>query len=157
MRTRRVRQARRSLGQRADWAMDRAAEERLRTLAEAWLQGRSPGDGMGLLRHLALRRYPSAMTELSRRAGQDGSPPAAPSTAKILAYRAFRQGDPTAAYNAAMGCFNRGDLQGYRQWLGRAARGGHEDAGRQLRRFETRLPHGAAFDIGRGRPRRAGD
>jgi len=27
---------------------------------------------MGLLWHLALRRYPSAMTELSRRFGRDG-------------------------------------------------------------------------------------
>ena len=117
------------------------------------MNGRSPGDGMGLLHHLALRRYPWAMTELSRIAGEGRASPAA----TILAYRACRQGDPTAAYNMAMDRFNRRDLQGYRLWLRRAARGGYEDAGPQLRRFETRLPHGAAFDIGRGRPRRASD
>ena len=133
--------------------MDHTSLERLQALGEAWMHGRSPGDGMGLLRHLAFRRYPWAMTELSRRAGEGGTSPAA----RILAYRAFRQGDPTAAYNMAMCCFNRRDLQGYRLWLRRAARGGYEDAGPQLRRFETRLPHGAAFDIGRGRPRRASD
>ena len=133
--------------------MEQAAAERLQALADAWLKGRSPGDGMGLLRHLALRRYPSAMTELSRKAGEGRAAPAA----AILAYRAFRQGDPTAAYNMAMCCFNRRDLQGYRLWLRRAVRGGDADAEPQLRRFETRLPHGAAFDIGKGRPYRASD
>lgn len=33
---------------------------------------------MGLLRHLALLRYPSAMTELSRRIGEDGLSAAGP-------------------------------------------------------------------------------
>ncbi|MEO6216244.1 MAG: hypothetical protein ABIO86_09450 [Sphingomonas sp.] len=46
------------------------------------MNGRSPGGGMGLLRHLALRRFPSAMTELSRRAGEGRTSPAA----TILAY-----------------------------------------------------------------------
>jgi len=94
------------------------------------------------------------MTELSRRIGEDGLPVADPFSAAGLAYRAFRLGDPVAAYNFAMARFNRGDLQGYRYWLRRAARAGDDDAGRQLRRFETRLPHGAAHDIGRGRSRR---
>jgi TPR repeat protein len=74
-----------------------------------------------------------------------------------LNYRAFRQGDATAAYNLAMHYFNRRDLNGYRRWLGRAARAGDEDAAKQLRRFETRLPHGAAHDIRRGHPYRKYD
>ncbi|HEX8414648.1 MAG TPA: hypothetical protein VF637_12305 [Sphingomicrobium sp.] len=134
--------------------MDCTSDQRLQRLADAWHNGRSLGDGMGLLWHLALRRYPSAMTELSRRIGEDRLSAADPFSAAGLNYRAFRRGDPLAAYNAAMSCFNRGDLRGYRQWLGRAARAGDEEALQQLRRFETRLPHGAAHDIRRGRPRR---
>lgn len=134
--------------------MDRLSDQKLQRIADAWHNGLSPGDGMGLLWHLALRRYPSAMTELSRRIGEDGLSAADPFSAAGLAYRAFRQGDPLAAYNCAMSCFNHGDLRGYRHWLRRAAQAGDEDAQQQLRRFETRLPHGAARDIRRGRPRR---
>ena len=134
--------------------MDQPSDDRRRRLVDAWHNGLSPGDGMALLWHLALRRYPSAMTELSRRLGEDGLSAADPFSAVGLAYRAFRQGDPTAAYNLAMAYFNRGDLYGYRHWLRRAAHVGDEDARQQLRRFETRLPHGAARDIRRGRPRR---
>ena len=115
------------------------------------------GDGMGLLWHLALRRYPSAMTELSRRIGEDGLSAADAFSAAGLGYRALRQGDPLAAYNLAISCFNRRDLSGYRHWLRLAAKAGDADAGQQLRRFETRLPHGAARDIKRGRPRRPSD
>lgn len=129
-------------------------DERLQRLANAWHNGLSPGDGIGLLWHLALRRYPSAMTDLGRRIGEDGKSAAAPFSAVGLSLRALRLGDPAAAYNAAMSCFNRRDLRGYRHWLRLAAQAGDADAGRQLRRFETRLPHGAAHDIGRGRPRR---
>ncbi len=89
--------------------------------------GLSPGDGMGLLWHLALRRYPSAMTELSRRIGEDGLSAGDPFSAAGLNFRAYRQGHPLAAcrlplaacrlplaacrlplaaYNAAMSCFN---------------------------------------------------
>ncbi len=109
---------------------------------------------MGLLWHLALRRFPSAMTELSRRIGEDGLSAADPFSAAGLNYRAYRRGDPLAAYNAAMSCFNRDDLRGYRHWLRRAARAGDIDAQQQLRRFETRLPHSAAREIGRCRPRK---
>ena len=134
--------------------MDEPSANKLQRFADAWHNGRSPGDGMGLLWHLALRRYPSAMTELSRRIGEDGLSAADSFSAAGLSYRAFRQGDPMAAYNFAMSCFNRGNLRGYRYWLNRAARLGDQDAGQQLRRFETRLPHGAAHDIQRGRPYR---
>lgn len=137
--------------------MNRLRNDRLQRLADAWHNGLSPGDGMGLLWHLALRRYPPAMTELSRRIGEDGLSAADPFSAAGLGYRALRQGDPVAAYNIAMSCFNRRDLRGYRHWLRLAARAGDEDAGEQLRRFETRLSHGAARDIRRGRPRRAYD
>lgn len=129
----------------------------IQRLARAWLNGLSPGDGMGLLWHLALRRYPSAMTELGRRIGEDGLAAADPYSSAGWCYRALRQGDPTAAHNMAMTRFNRRDLQGYRRWLRLAARAGDEDAGQQLRRFETRLPHGAARDINRGRMWRAYD
>ena len=137
--------------------MKRLPNDRLQRLADAWHNGLSPGDGMGLLWHLALRRYPSAMTELSRRIGEDGLSAADPFSAAGLAYRALRQGDPVAAYNLAMSCFNRRDLSGYRHWLRLAAQAGDEGADEQLRRFETRLPHGAARDIRRGRPRQAYD
>jgi len=87
------------------------------------------------------------MTELSRQIGEDGLSAADPYSAAGLARRAFRKGDPIAAYNIAMSCFNRGDLKGYRYWLHRAVQSGDDDAKEQLRRFETRLPHGAARDI----------
>jgi TPR repeat protein len=134
--------------------MTRSINSKLQRLETAWLNGLSPGDGMGLLWHLALRRYGSAMTELSRQLGEDNTSAADPFSAAGLARRAYQQGDPAAAYNLAMTSFNRRDLQGYRYWLRRAAQAGDDDAKRQLNRFEVRLPHGAAFDIGRGRPRR---
>jgi len=134
-----------------------ASTDRTERLADAWIDGLSPGDGMGLLRHLALRRYPSAMTELARRIGDDGRSLADPFSSAGLCYRALQRGDPTAAHNMAMTCFNRRDLQGYRRWLRLAAKAGDKEAAQQVRRFETRLPHGAARDINRGRMWRAYD
>ncbi len=52
--------------------MIKVPTDRVQRLANAWINGLSPGDGIGLLWHLALRRYPSAMTELARRIGDDG-------------------------------------------------------------------------------------
>lgn len=95
-----------------------------------------------------------AMTELARRLASGGSL-ADTYSPRGLARRAYRQGDGMGAYSLAMDYFNSGDLQGYRYWLGRAAAAGDYDAGAQLRRFETRLPHGAAHDIRRGRPVRS--
>jgi TPR repeat protein len=137
--------------------MIRMPTDRVQRLANAWIIGLSPGDGMGLLWHLALRRYPPAMTELARRIGEDGRSAADPYSSAGLCYRALRQGDPTAAHNMAMTRFNCRDLQGYRHWLRLAAKAGDEEAGQQLRRFETRLPHGVARDIKRGRMWRAYD
>lgn len=137
--------------------MSKSPSDKLQRLADVWHDGLSPGDGMALLWHLALRRYPSAMTELSRRIGEDGLSAADPFSAAGLSHRALKQGDSLAAYNRAMRCFNLCDLRGYRHWLGLAAKAGDESAQLQLRRFETRLPHPAAHDIRRGRPRRAYD
>ncbi len=97
------------------------------------------------------------MTELANQIGDDGQPTANPYSSAGLCHRALQRGDPTAAYNMAMTCFNRRDLQGYRRWLHLAAKVGDQEAAQQLRRFETRLPHGAARDINRGRMRRAYD
>lgn len=130
--------------------------DRLTAKTQTWLDGHSPGDGFGILRHLALRREPNALTELSRLAAKRGRM-ADSHSSPGLAYRAARLGHPPAAYNLAMTCFNRGDLQGYRRWLRRAASLGDTDAAKQLVRFETRLPHDAAMAIGRGRPYRADD
>lgn len=55
-------------------------------------------------------------------------------------------------YAPAMSRFNIGDLQGYRLWLRRTKMLGDDDAGHELGHFETRLPHGAAHAIRRGRP-----
>lgn len=125
--------------------------ETLCTLAIDRLDGRAHGLGMPVLWHLALRRYGPAMGELATRF-DDGGPIANPFSSRGLAYRAFKLGETWAAQNLAMQHFNRNDLQGYRYWLHRAARAGDEEARMMLKRFETRLPHGAAGDIGRKRP-----
>jgi hypothetical protein len=56
-----------------------------------------------------------------------------------------------------MNAFNRGDMLGYRCWLARGARAGDRDALRELRRFETRLPHKNAARVRRRRPYRRYD
>ena len=70
-----------------------------------------------------------------------------------LYYRAHKGGYEYAAQHLAMDAFNRGDLASYRYWLRRAVRL-DPDHLRQLKRFETRLPHQAAREKGRGRPYR---
>ena len=67
------------------------------------------------------------------------------------------KGDVRAANNAAMSCFNRNDMIGYRRWLRRAARAGDVMAAKQLRRFETRLWHADARKVGRPRPEQRRD
>ena len=138
------------VGGQMRWSLD----DRIHRYADVWHNYRFPHAEKGLIWHLALRRYPAALTELSRQINEDRLSAADPYSALGLSMRAFRLGDPTAAYNLAMVFFNRRNLQGYRYWLRRAAQAGDEDANKQLRRFETRLPHGAAHDIRRGRPRR---
>jgi TPR repeat protein len=136
--------------------MRAAPNQQLASKVARWLDGNAPSDGVPLVRHLALRRVPDAMTELSRLA-VDKRTRATALSAAAMAHQAARQGHAPAAYNLAMQRFNAGDLQGYRGWLRCAAQAGDGDAIRQLARFETRLPHEAARDIHRGRPYRAYD
>ncbi len=121
-----------------------------------WLNESSPGNERSLIRHLALRRDPDAVTELDR-LSSDKRPGSIALSAAAMVRRVALKGHGPAAYNLAMQRFNDRDLPGYRGWLRHAAKAGDEDAIRQLRRFETRLPHGAARDIGRGRPYRLDD
>lgn len=112
--------------------------------------------------HLALRGHVDAMIELASWFSSDNSlqaygSPADRFSAAALYRRAWRKGDGRAAHHMAMGCFNRGDLIGYRTWLRRAARAGYSDAAGELRYFETRLPHAMAREIGRGRPEQKRD
>lgn len=123
---------------------------------------RQRGPWMPIMWHLALRRHTGAMIELADwfSAGdslQSFGPAADGFSAAGLYRRAYRAGDARAASNAAMSCFNRRDMVGYRNWLRRAARAGDTDAATQLRSFETRLWHGAARKIGRARPKQKRD
>ncbi|MDT8761080.1 hypothetical protein MZO42_20465 [Sphingomonas psychrotolerans] len=136
--------------------MQQGTSDRLANNINRWLDGNSPSDGIALVRHLALRGDPDAITELDRLA-VDRRPSATPLSAAGMAHRAAKRGHAPAAYNLAMQCFNNGDLQAYRYWLRRAAKAGDANAVHQLARFEVRLPHGAARDIGRGRPYRSYD
>ena len=131
--------------------MKRGVPDKLASKIKRWLDGNSPSDGIALVRHLALRGDPDAITELDRLAVDRRSSATALSAAG-MAHRAAERGHQPAAYNLAMQRFNQGDLRGYRYWLRRAARAGDTDAGNQLARFEVRRPHGAARDIHRGRP-----
>jgi hypothetical protein len=114
------------------------------------------GHRMPVLRHLALRRDPMAMTELGSELVRAGRPSERFSQVGLY-HRAYRSGYGMAAQHLAMNAFNRGDLTNYRRWLARAARAGDVNAGNELRRFETRLPHRNAGLIGRRRPFRRSD
>jgi len=126
-------------------------------LFHRWLHDERHFGRLGLTRHLALRGDPDAATELERLSLDRRSASRALSSAALARNAAVRGHWPTAAYNIAIQRFNNRDLQGYRTWLRRAVRNGYDDAQVQLRHFETRLPHGAARDIRRGRPRRSYD
>ncbi len=134
------------------------AEKRDRLWARYWRIRDNYRNGlcMPILWHLALQRDVEAMLELSSVSDQVGRC-ADPFSSEGLAYRAFKAGSATAAQNLAMSAFNRNDLQGYRQWLAKAAMLGGEDEKRELKRFEIRLPHGNARKIGRKRPTRRYD
>lgn len=131
--------------------------DRLFSRAEAILGGKSNGLGMPILRTLAHQRYGPAMLSLAARKTETGKRADlgrfsdATSPAGLM-YRAFRQGEVNAAQNLALTLFYAGDLAGYRRWLRRAARGGDEDAARELSRFEVRQPYPLARQINRIRP-----
>ena len=114
------------------------------------------GYAVPILWHLAMRKDAIAMTELADTFDNVGRI-CEPFSPDGLAYRAYRNGYALGAQHLAMNAFNRYDLTGYRHWLARAARAGDEEALRELRRFETRLPHKNAALIGRKRPYRPYD
>jgi hypothetical protein len=123
---------------------------------------RALGLWMPVMWHLALRGHTGAMIELADWFSDGVSTksfgtPTDPFSAAGLYYRAYRKGDARAAYNAAMSCFNRNDMIGYRQWLRRAAKAGDAEAGKQLRYFETRLWHSDARKVARLRPKQKRD
>ena len=123
---------------------------------------RGIGKWMPIMWHLALRGHTGAMIELADWFSDDNSAasfgkPADAFGPAGLYYRAWRKGDARAGVNAAMSCFNRNDMIGYRRWLRCAAKAGDADAARSLRFFETRLWHAAARKVGRLRPRQKRD
>jgi hypothetical protein len=133
--------------------------ERLFERAEAILDGNAVGLGEPVLWHLALRKFGPAMLELANRSTQTGTRRELGRTSDAfspagMTYHAWRQGEPNAAQNMAMGLFNAGDMAGYRLWMHKAARAGDTNALEELRRFETRQPHNLARRLRRLRPHR---
>jgi hypothetical protein len=138
-------------------ATDKAKTDRLHSKALDIREGNAVGLWVPIMRHLALRGHHAAMIDLaawfsqSNRLADFGSPADGFSAAGLYR-RAWRHGNAYAAQHLAMGCFNRGDLRGYRHWLGHSARAGDADAKRELLRFEIRLPHANARKVRRLRP-----
>ncbi len=131
--------------------------DKLFSRAEAIFDGKANGMGMPILRALAHRRYGPAMLNLAVRKTEQGiraelGRPSIPHSPIALMYRAFRQGETSAAQNLALSLFYVGDLAGYRHWLRRAARSGDNDAAKELGRFEVRQPWPLARKINRKRP-----
>jgi hypothetical protein len=120
-------------------------------------EGRRRGWWVPRMQYLAFRGYDYAMTELARWYSDsndlaDLGSARDPFSAAGLYRRAYRQGSTQAAQHMAMGCFNRGDMAGYRHWLAQGAKAGDEEAREQRRNFETRLWHSNARKVGRLRP-----
>ena len=138
--------------------MNAAVDKRERLWKRYWAirDAHRNGHRMPILRHLALRRDPMAMTELGSELVRVGRA-SEPFSQAGLYHRAYRSGYGMAAQHLALNACNRGDLAGHRRWLARAVRVGDADAHRELRRFETRLPHQNAGLIGRRRPFRPSD
>lgn len=108
-----------------------------------------------ILWHLALGGDFSAMVTLADTFAMEGRIADRFSRAGLY-YRAHRAGYEYAAQHLAMDAFNRGDRASYRHWLRRAVRF-DPDHLKQLKRFETRLPHQTARERRRGRPYRSYD
>lgn len=108
--------------------------DRLFDRAYAILEGRRNGHALPILRLLSARNYPLAMNILV-----DFVPPR---TRLKLQRRAAATGDSSSLFNMAVERRNRGDMQGYRYWLARAARvdPGSRD---ELQRFRIRFPYPA--------------
>ena len=130
------------------------AEDRLYLKALAIRHGRHVGLWLPIVWRLALRGHTGGMVELADWLSGDDcfdgfGKPRDTFSAAGLYYRAYRKGDARAANNAAMSCFNRNDMSGYRLWLRRAANSGDATAAIQHSHFECRLPHRAARKVGR--------
>ena len=127
--------------------------------AEMIMRRQGNGHYLPILDHLARRGHAPAMLELAGLFTRDNDAADLGAMSRVrtpawLYRRVWWRGGADArfaAQNLAMSRFNIGDLQGYRLWLRRAQMLGDDDAGHELDRFETRLPHGAAHAIGRGR------
>ena len=98
------------------------------------LEGRSNGHALPIIRKLAHRGFPPAVSVLSDYVSE--------AEAIRLLRRAAHRGDPISAYNLAISHRNRGDMLNYRIALGRAAKL-DPDAATELRRFKTRFPEEA--------------
>lgn len=115
---------------------------------------------MPILDHLARRGHAQAMLDLAGLFSRDNDPADLGSMPRVgmpawRYRRVWRRGgeySAVAAQNLAMSYFNICGLRGYRLWLRRGQALGDSDAGFERAHFETRLPHGAARAIGRGRP-----
>ena len=114
--------------------------------------GKANGLYLPNLRALARRKFSYGMLGFAN--WLDVMNPERRRTAFLMLREVSRMGHSLGAQNIAMSHFNRGNLAGYRQWLAKAARLGDENASLELRCFEVRLSHSAAFKIGRGRPSR---
>ena len=123
---------------------------------------RSGGLWMPIIWHLALRGHTDAMIDLAAWFSDDNGPtslgmPSDTYSAAGLYRRAFRKGNVRASQHLAMAHFNRNNMRGYRHWLQQGAYAGDTEAAEQIAYFETRLWHGAAHDIRRGRPEQRRD
>lgn len=145
-----------------EYLTDETAADRLYLKALATRYERHTGLWRPIIWHLALGGHTGAMIELADWYSRDSSAksfgtPADAFSPAGLYYRAYRKGDARAATNAAMSCFNRNDMVGYRQWLRRASKTGDRHAAEQLHYFETRLWHSAARKVRRLRPEQRRD
>lgn len=118
--------------------------------------GHQPGLYEPILWHLALGGDLGAMVTLADTFDDKGGRMADWFSGANLCYRAHKGGYEYAAQHLAMNAFNRRDFASYRHWLRRAARFDPDNL-KELNRFETRLPHQTAREIGRGRPYRRYD
>lgn len=127
--------------------------ERLWTRAWRIKDEHANGDFFPIFQVLAIRGSVWGMIEHAdalKKPGRIGHA----ATAEWFLYRAFKQGEPTAAQHLSRIAFQARDMKAYRHWLRQAANRGDEDCRSEINRFETRLPHLNARLIGRKRPYR---
>ncbi len=128
--------------------MDASADQNWKLYARALdiFEGRSAGHALPIIRKLARRRFPPAITVLSDYVSDAEA---------IRSLRTVaRQGDPISAYNLAITHRNRGDMLGYRTALAYAAKLDAEAAS-ELRCFRTRFPEQVMRRFGRLAPEEA--